>query len=29
MDTNSVEELFFVQVINRKREVKVKQNYAD
>ena len=28
-DTNSVEELFFVQVINRKREVKVKQNYAD
>ena len=29
MDTTSVEVPFFVQVINRKREVKVKQNYGD
>ena len=29
MDTTGVEVPFFVQVINRKREVKVKQNYGD
>ena len=29
MDTTNVEVPFFVQVINRKREVKVKQNYGD
>ena len=29
MDTTSVEVPFFVQVIDRKREVKVKQNYGD